>query len=40
VRGHGSPAKVVAINGIDDNAIRQAFPNENLRKTSGARKRE
>ncbi len=40
VSGHGSPAKVVAINGIDDDAIRQAFPNEKPRKTSGVRKRE
>ena len=26
VSGHGSPAKVVAIDGIDDEAILQAFP--------------
>ena len=26
VSGHGSPAKVVAIEGMDDEAIRQAFP--------------
>ena len=40
VSGHGSPAKVVAIDGIDDEAIRQAFPNEKPRKTRGVRKRE
>lgn len=26
VSGHGSPAKVVAVDGMDDEAIRQAFP--------------
>jgi uncharacterized protein (TIGR00251 family) len=26
VSGHGSPAKVVAIDGMDDEAIRQALP--------------
>jgi uncharacterized protein (TIGR00251 family) len=26
VSGHGSPAKVVAVEGMDDEAIRQAFP--------------
>jgi uncharacterized protein len=40
VSGHGSPAKVVAIDGIDDEAIRQASPPEKPRKTSGVRKRE
>jgi uncharacterized protein len=38
--GHGSPAKVVAIDGIDDEAIRQAFPREKPGKTSGVRNRE
>jgi uncharacterized protein (TIGR00251 family) len=26
VTGHGSPAKVVAVEGMDDETIRQAFP--------------
>ena len=26
VSGHGSPAKVVAVEGMDDEAIRQEFP--------------
>ena len=26
VSGHGSPAKVVAVEGMDDEAIRRAFP--------------
>jgi len=26
VSGHGSPAKVVAVDGMDDEAIRKAFP--------------
>jgi uncharacterized protein YggU (UPF0235/DUF167 family) len=26
VSGHGSPAKVVAVDGMDDEAIRRAFP--------------
>jgi len=26
VSGHGSPAKVMAIDGMDDEAIRRAFP--------------
>jgi len=26
VSGHGSPAKVMAIDGMDDEAIRLAFP--------------
>ncbi len=26
VSGHGSPAKIVAVDGMDDEAIRQAFP--------------
>ncbi len=28
VSGHGSPAKVVAVDGMDDKAIREAFPRE------------
>jgi uncharacterized protein (TIGR00251 family) len=28
VSGHGSPAKIVAVDGMDDEAIRQAFPSE------------
>jgi len=40
VSGHGSPAKVVAINGIDDEAIRAAFPREKPGKASGMRNRE
>jgi hypothetical protein len=40
VSGHGSPAKTVAIEGMDDEAIRQAFPREKPEKTSGTRNRE
>jgi uncharacterized protein len=40
VSGHGSPAKTVAIEGMDDEAIRQAFPRETPGKTSGTRNRE
>jgi uncharacterized protein (TIGR00251 family) len=40
VSGHGSPAKVVAIDGMDDHAIRAAFPREKPRKTRGMKKRE
>lgn len=40
VSGHGSPAKVVAVEGMDDEAIRAAFPRENTRKTWGVRNRE
>jgi uncharacterized protein (TIGR00251 family) len=28
VSGHASPAKVVAIDGMDDDAIRKAFPSD------------
>jgi uncharacterized protein YggU (UPF0235/DUF167 family) len=28
VSGHGSPTKVVAVEGMDDETIRQAFPPE------------
>ena len=40
VSGHGSPAKVVAVDGMDDEAIRQAFPREKPRKSGGMRNRE
>ena len=40
VSGHGSPAKVVAVDGMDDEAIRATFPREKPGKTSGVRKRE
>jgi uncharacterized protein (TIGR00251 family) len=35
VSGHGSPAKVVAVEGMDDEAIRAAFPREKPRKSGG-----
>jgi len=38
--GHGSPAKVVAVEGMDDEAIRRAFPCEKPGKTTGVRDRE
>lgn len=28
VSGHGSPAKVVAVEGMDDGAVRAAFPRD------------
>jgi len=34
VSGHGSPAKVVAVDGMDAAAIRQAFSSENRANTS------
>jgi len=40
VSSHGSPAKVVAVAGIDEAAIRAAFPREKPGKTTGARNRE
>jgi uncharacterized protein (TIGR00251 family) len=40
VSGRGSPAKVVAIDGMDDVAIRAAFPHEKPWKTSGMKNRE
>jgi uncharacterized protein (TIGR00251 family) len=40
VSGHGSPAKVVAIDNMDDEAIRAAFPREKPGKTSGIKNRE
>jgi uncharacterized protein (TIGR00251 family) len=35
VSGHRSPAKVVAVEGMDDEAIRRAFPCEKPGKTGG-----
>ena len=32
VSGHGSPGKVVAVDGMDDEAIRQAFPRDDRRQ--------
>jgi uncharacterized protein (TIGR00251 family) len=40
VSGHGSPAKVMAVDGMDDEAIRAAFPREKPGKSSGMRNRE
>ena len=40
VSGHGSPAKVVAVDGMDDEAIGATFPREKPGKTSGVRNRE
>lgn len=40
VSGHGSPAKVVAVDGTDDETIRQAFSCEKPGNTSGVRNRE
>ena len=40
VSGHGSPAKVVAVEGMDDEVIRQAFPRDNTGKTHGVTNRE
>jgi uncharacterized protein (TIGR00251 family) len=43
VSGHGSPAKVVDVDGMDAAAIRQAFSSENSAnavKSSGSVKRE
>lgn len=33
VSGHASPTKVVAMNGMDDDAIRKAFPGETREKS-------
>jgi hypothetical protein len=38
--GQGSPTKVVAVDGMDDEAIRQSFPREKLGKSSGISNRE
>ena len=40
VSGHGSPAKVMAVAGMDDEAIRAAFSCEKPGKTTGVRDRE
>jgi uncharacterized protein (TIGR00251 family) len=40
VSGHGSPAKIVAVDGMDEEAIRQAFPREKPGKSSGTKRRE
>jgi uncharacterized protein (TIGR00251 family) len=40
VSGHGSPGKVMAVEGMEDEAIRAAFPREEPGKNSGVRNRE
>jgi len=40
VSGHGSPAKVLEVDDMDDGAIRAAFPREKPGKSGGARTRE
>jgi len=35
VSGHSSPAKVLEVDGMDDEAIRVAFPREQPRKSDG-----
>jgi len=35
VSGHSSPAKVLEVDGMDDEAIREAFPREQPRKSDG-----
>ena len=40
VSGHGSPAKVVEVDGMDVKAIRAAFPGEKPGKSGIARTRE
>jgi len=40
VGGRGSPAKIVAVDGMDDEAIRAAFLSEKTRKSSGTGTRE
>ena len=40
VSGHGSPAKIVAVDGMADEAIRRAFSGEKPEKSSGYRKRK
>jgi uncharacterized protein (TIGR00251 family) len=40
VSGHGSPAKVVVVDGMDDDKIRLAFTSEKTRKSRGMKKRE
>ena len=38
--GHGSPAKVVAVDGMDVEAIREAFPREKRGRIAGIGTRE
>ena len=40
VSGHSSPAKVLEVDAMDDDAIREAFPREQPGKSSGVRTRE
>ena len=40
VSGHGSPAKVVAVDGMDDEAIRQAFPRDDRRQGPATSKQD
>ena len=40
VSGHGSPAKIVAVDGMDEEAIRRAFAREKPEKGSGTKRRE
>ena len=40
VSGHGSPAKIVAVDAMDDEAIRAAFPSGKPGKSGGTRTRE
>jgi len=40
VSGQGSPAKIVAVNGMVDGEIRAAFPRVKPGKSDGARTRE
>ena len=37
VSGHTSPAKIVEVDAIDDEAIRAAFPREKPKRNGGAR---
>lgn len=40
VSGHGSAAKIVAVDRMDDEAIRQAFPAKSPGKAGGMKRRE
>jgi len=40
VSGHGSPAKVLEVDGMDVEALRVAFPREKPGKSGGASTRE
>jgi uncharacterized protein (TIGR00251 family) len=40
VSGHGLPAKVVEVDGMDEEAIRAAFPGEKPGKSRGVRTQE